>query len=43
MWADQTWAIRFTESSLRVADPYGVLVTFDGTQPVDLQGLNDEQ
>ena len=43
VWADQTWAIRFTESRLRLADPYGILVTFNGTQPVDVQGLDDEQ
>ncbi|MFD0343240.1 hypothetical protein ACFVH0_31935 [Streptomyces sp. NPDC127117] len=43
VWADQTWAIRFTESRLRLADPYGILVTFHRTQPADLQGLSDEQ
>ncbi|MFD9427203.1 MULTISPECIES: hypothetical protein [unclassified Streptomyces] len=43
VWADQTWAIRFTESRLRLADPYGILVTFNGTQPVDVQGVEDEQ
>ncbi|MET9662563.1 hypothetical protein [Streptomyces sp. NPDC006510] len=43
VWADQTWAIRFTESRLRLADPYGILVTFNGTQPVDLQGIDDER
>ncbi|MDX3310614.1 hypothetical protein P1S61_16325 [Streptomyces sp. ME08-AFT2] len=43
VWADQTWAIRFTENRLRLADPYGILVTFDGTQPVDVQGIEDEQ
>lgn len=42
VWADQTWAIRFTESRLRLADPHGILVTFNRTQPVDLQGLTDE-
>ncbi|WP_405713017.1 MULTISPECIES: hypothetical protein [unclassified Streptomyces] len=43
VWADRTWAIRFTESRLRLADPHGILVTFDGTQPADIQGLDDEQ
>ncbi|MFJ1616304.1 hypothetical protein ACIODT_36885 [Streptomyces sp. NPDC088251] len=43
VWADQTWAIRFAESGLRLADPYGILVTFNGTQPVDVQGLDGEQ
>ncbi|MFD3482215.1 hypothetical protein [Streptomyces sp. NPDC058665] len=43
VWADRTWAIRFTESRLRLADPYGVLVTFDGTRPVDVEGIDDGQ
>ncbi|MEU2129395.1 hypothetical protein [Streptomyces sp. NPDC018352] len=43
VWADQTWAIRFTESRLRLADPHGILVTFNGTQPADVQGIDDEQ
>ncbi|WP_342280332.1 hypothetical protein [Streptomyces sp. CLV115] len=43
VWADRTWAIRFTESRLGLADPHGILVTFDRTRPVDLQGLTDEQ
>ncbi len=42
VWADRTWAIRFTESRFRLADPFGILVTFNGTQPVDVQGLEDE-
>ncbi|MFI6289895.1 hypothetical protein ACIBCM_35070 [Streptomyces sp. NPDC051018] len=43
VWADRNWAIRFTESRLRLADPHGILVTFNGTQPVDVQGLDEEQ
>lgn len=43
VWADRTWAIRFAESGLRIADPYGILVTFDGTRPVDIEGLDDER
>ncbi|MFE6750625.1 hypothetical protein ACFVGM_32565 [Kitasatospora purpeofusca] len=43
VWADRTWAIRFTESRFRLADPFGILVTFNGTRPVDVQGLDDEQ
>ncbi|MEU6934393.1 hypothetical protein AB4225_18705 [Streptomyces sp. 2RAF24] len=43
VWADQTWAIRFTESRFRLADPHGILVTFNGRQPVDVEGLDDEQ
>ncbi|KQX46127.1 hypothetical protein ASE09_15620 [Streptomyces sp. Root66D1] len=43
VWADRTWAIRFAESRLALADPYGLLVTFDGTRPVDVQGLDEEE
>ncbi|MFB7532744.1 hypothetical protein ACFC0C_31940 [Streptomyces sp. NPDC056178] len=42
VWADQSWAVRFAESGLRMGDPYGILVTFDGTRPVDVQGIDDE-
>ncbi|MFE7467994.1 hypothetical protein ACFU6R_28320 [Streptomyces sp. NPDC057499] len=42
VWADRTWAIRFTESRFRLAEPYGILVTFNGTQPVDVEGIEDE-
>ncbi|MFF5931989.1 hypothetical protein [Streptomyces hydrogenans] len=43
VWADQSWAIRFTESRFRLADPYGILVTFNGTQPIDVECVEDEQ
>ncbi|MFF9347239.1 hypothetical protein [Streptomyces sp. NPDC014734] len=43
VWADRTWAIHFAESGLCMGDPYGILVTFDGTRPVDVQGVDDEQ
>ncbi|MFE6664883.1 hypothetical protein ACFVFH_15160 [Streptomyces sp. NPDC057697] len=42
VWTDRTWAIRFAESRFRLGDPYGILVTFDGTRPVDIEGLDDE-
>ncbi|TXL88116.1 hypothetical protein [Streptomyces sp. IB2014 016-6] len=42
VWADRTWAIRFAESRLRPADPYGILV-INGTRPVDVEGLDDEE
>ncbi|MFB7915517.1 hypothetical protein [Streptomyces sp. NPDC056061] len=42
VWADGSWAIRFAESGLRMGDPHGILVTFDGTRPVDVQGIDDE-
>ncbi|MFI8435079.1 hypothetical protein ACIGJO_15190 [Streptomyces sp. NPDC079020] len=43
VWADRTWAIRFAESRFRLAEPHGILVTFEGTRPVDVQGLDDER
>ncbi|MER6096094.1 hypothetical protein ABT154_09580 [Streptomyces sp. NPDC001728] len=43
VWADRSWAIRFAESRFALADPHGLLVTFDGTQPVDVEGLEDEE
>ncbi|MFE9487562.1 hypothetical protein ACFYNF_14235 [Streptomyces sp. NPDC006641] len=42
VWADRTWAIRFAESRFRLGDPHGILVTFDGTRPVDVEGIDDE-
>ncbi|MDK0517905.1 hypothetical protein [Streptomyces sp. ML-6] len=42
VWTDRSWMIRFAESGLRMGDPYGILVTFDGTRPVDVQGTDDE-
>ncbi|MFF3394070.1 hypothetical protein ACFYW1_24440 [Streptomyces sp. NPDC002669] len=42
VWNDRSWMIRFAESGLGMGDPYGILVTFDGTRPVDVQGADDE-
>ncbi|MFJ9681876.1 hypothetical protein ACIRP2_28055 [Streptomyces sp. NPDC101194] len=42
VWTDRSWAVRFAESRLRMGDPYGILVTFDGTRPVDVEGIDDE-
>jgi hypothetical protein len=42
VWTDRSWMIRFAESGLRMGDPHGILVTFDGTRPVDVQGVDDE-
>lgn len=42
VWADRAWAIRFAESRFRLGDPHGILVTFDGTRPVDVEGIDDE-
>ncbi|MFJ5097218.1 hypothetical protein [Streptomyces sp. NPDC088557] len=43
VWADGSWAVLFTESRFRLGDPYGILVTFDGTSPVDVEGVGDEE
>lgn len=42
VWTDRSWMIRFAESGLGMGDPYGILVTFDGTRPVDVQDAGDE-
>lgn len=40
VWADGTWLLRFTESSLAMADPFGVGVVFEGTTPKDVEDLS---
>ncbi|WP_395244947.1 hypothetical protein ACGGZK_03875 [Agromyces sp. MMS24-K17] len=41
VWADGTWLLRFTESSLLMADPFGVGVVFEGTTPRNVEDLSD--
>ncbi|MFJ9433985.1 hypothetical protein ACIRQY_30625 [Streptomyces sp. NPDC101490] len=43
VWADGSWAVLFTESRFRLGDPYGILVTFDGASPVDVEGVDDAE
>ncbi|MFE3073035.1 hypothetical protein [Streptomyces sp. NPDC059247] len=43
VWGGRSWAVLFTESRFRLADPYGILVTFDGTSPVDVEGVDDTE
>ncbi|MFE7505920.1 hypothetical protein [Promicromonospora sp. NPDC057488] len=40
VWADGTWLLRFTESRLRLADPYGIGVLFEGTTPSGIEDLS---
>ncbi|MGW2181854.1 hypothetical protein ACWCXX_27915 [Streptomyces sp. NPDC001732] len=43
VWTDRSWMIRFAESGLHMGDPHGILVTFDGIRPVDVQGVDDDE
>lgn len=40
VWADGTWLLRFAESRLRLADPYGIGVLFEGTVPYGIEDLS---
>ncbi|WP_051433119.1 hypothetical protein [Promicromonospora kroppenstedtii] len=40
VWADGTWMLRFAESRLRMADPYGIGVLFEGTTPSGIEDLS---
>lgn len=37
VWADGTWMLRFAESPLQIADPYGVGVLFVGAAPQSIE------
>ena len=41
IWADGSWMLRFAESRLEMADPYGIGVLFDGTTPSGVEDLSD--
>lgn len=41
IWADGSWMLRFAESRLELADPYGIGVLFDGTSPCGIEDLSD--
>lgn len=41
VWEDGTWMLRFAEAPLRMADPYGIAVTFVGTAPQTVEDLSD--
>lgn len=40
IWADGTWLLRFAESSLEMADPFGIGVLFEGTTPYAVEDLS---
>ncbi|WP_285102009.1 hypothetical protein [Promicromonospora sp. MEB111] len=41
VWADGTWLLRFAESDLAMADPYGIGVLFEGTVPSGVEDLSE--
>ncbi|MFJ3956860.1 hypothetical protein [Arthrobacter sp. NPDC090010] len=41
IWSDDDWMLRFTESRLELADPYGIAVLFEGTNPSAVEDLSD--
>lgn len=41
IWDEDSWMLRFAESSLELADPYGIGVLFDGTSPCGVEDLSD--
>lgn len=40
IWADGTWLLRFAESRLEMADPFGIGVLFAGTTPYAVEDLS---
>ncbi|UOQ88028.1 hypothetical protein MUN74_12060 [Agromyces endophyticus] len=40
IWADGSWMLRFVESSLEMADPFGIGVLFEGTTPQAVEDLS---
>ena len=43
VWADGSWLLRFAESSLEMADPFGVGVRFEGMTPSAVEDLSDAE
>lgn len=41
IWDEDSWMLRFAESSLELADPYGIGVLFEGTSPCGIEDLSD--
>lgn len=41
LWSDGSWMLRFTESRLALADPYGIGVLFEGTSPCAVEDFSD--
>jgi hypothetical protein len=40
IWADGNWMLRFAESSLEMADPFGIGVRFEGMTPSAVEDLS---
>lgn len=40
-YAGDEWLLRFAEGTFPICDPYGVGVTFDGTEPLRVEDLSD--
>ncbi|MFF5624888.1 hypothetical protein ACFY5A_05945 [Microbacterium sp. NPDC012755] len=41
IWGDGSWMLRFAESSLEMADPFGIGVRFEGTTATAVEDLSD--
>lgn len=41
IWADGSWMLRFAESRIELADPYGIGVLFEGSSPSGIEDLSD--
>lgn len=41
IWDDGSWMLRFAESRLEMADPFGIGVLFEGTTPCAIEDLSD--
>jgi hypothetical protein len=43
VWADGTWMLRFAESRLDIADPFGIGVLFTGETPDAIEDLSEAE
>lgn len=43
VWADGTWMLRFAESRLAIADPFGIGVLFTGDTPDAIEDLSEAE
>lgn len=41
LWSDGSWMLRFAESRLALADPYGIGVLFEGTSPCGVDDFSE--
>ena len=40
-FSDSGWLVRFAQAPFPIADPYGLLVEFEGDTPTDIEGTAD--